>query len=75
MAQKLPALKPEEMIKALEKAGLSIVRQTGSHVIMYKKGLPRPVPVPKHVKDLKRELQNRIIKEAGLTPEEFTKLL
>lgn len=75
MAQKLPALKPEEMIKALEKAGLSIVRQTGSHVIMHKQGLQRPVPVPKHARELKRKLQNKIIKEAGLTPEGFTKLL
>ncbi len=75
MAQKLPALKPSEVIKALEKAGLYIVRQTGSHVIMYKKGLPRPVPVPKHAKDLKRKLLHKIIKEAGLTPEEFARLL
>lgn len=75
MAQKLPVLKTEEMIKALEKAGLSIVRQTGSHVIMHKQGLPRPVPVPKHAKELKRKLQNKIIKEAGLTPEEFSRFL
>lgn len=75
MAQKLPALKPDEVIKALGKAGLYIVRQTGSHVIMHKQGLPRPVPVPKHASDLKRKLLYKIIKEAGLTPEEFRRLL
>ena len=31
MSDKLPSLTPAEMIKALEKAGLSVIRQTGSH--------------------------------------------
>ena len=75
MAQKLPALKPAEMIKALEKAGFQIVRQTGSHVIMWKEDLPRPIPIPRHARELKRNLQNRLIKQAGFTPEEFRNLL
>ena len=75
MSQKVPILKPAEMVNALEKAGFYIVRQTGSHIIMYKKGLPRPIPIPIHSGELKRNLQNHIIKEAGLTTEEFLKLL
>ena len=75
MSQRLPALKPAEMIKALEKAGFHVVRQTGSHMIMYEEGLPRPVPVPRHPKELKRSLQATIIKEAGFTTAEFCKFL
>ena len=75
MSSELPALKPAELIKALEKAGFYIVRQSGSHVVLYKKGLPRPIPVPKHPKELNKHLQAKIIKEAGLTAGEIRKLL
>ncbi len=75
MTKELPAIKPGELIKALEKAGLYIVRQSGSHVIMYREGLPRPVPVPKHAKEIKRGLLRKIVKEAGLTPDEFNTFL
>lgn len=75
MTQKLPALKPTEIIKALEKAGFKIVRQSGSHAILWKEDLPRPIPIPIHSKELKRDLQNRIIKEAGFTVEQFASLL
>jgi predicted RNA binding protein YcfA (HicA-like mRNA interferase family) len=75
MSKELPVLKPAELIKALEKAGFFIVRQSGSHVIMYKEGLPRPVPVPKHPKMLKKSLQNKILKEAGMPYSELMKYL
>ncbi|MBI4304473.1 MAG: type II toxin-antitoxin system HicA family toxin [Chloroflexi bacterium] len=75
MSRELPALKPAELIRALEKAGFYIVRQSGSHAILYKEGLPRPIPVPVHPKELKKGLQNKIIKEAGLTPTKLKKYL
>ena len=75
MSGELPVLRPAELIKALEKAGLYIVRQSGSHVILYKDGLPRPIPVPKHPRDLKKALQAKIIKEAGLTTAELREFL
>jgi len=75
VSQRLPALTPAELIRALQKGDFHVVRQTGSHVIMYKKGLLRSIPVPKHPKELKRSLQNRIIKEAGFTIEEFSRFL
>ena len=75
MTQRLPSLKPEEMVRALRKAGLYVVRETGKHIIMPKQGLERPVRKPRHVRGLKRGLQAKIIKEAGLTSEEFSDLL
>jgi predicted RNA binding protein YcfA (HicA-like mRNA interferase family) len=75
MSDRLPSLTPAEMIKTLEKAGLTIIRQTGSHVIMYKAGLLRPIPVPKHPESLKHSLQNVIIREAGFSTDQFRRFL
>jgi len=75
MKQELPVLKPREVIIALEKAGFEARRQTGSHVIMYKSGIRRPISIPQHPGDLPRGTVRAIIREAGLTKEEFLKLL
>jgi predicted RNA binding protein YcfA (HicA-like mRNA interferase family) len=61
MSSELPALKLSELVRALEKANFYIIRQSGSHVILYKEGLPRPIPVPIHPKGLKKNLQTTII--------------
>jgi len=71
----LPVIKPKELIAALEKAGFELRRQTGSHAIMYKAGIRRPISVPRHPKDLPRGTVRAIIREAGLTREQFLKLL
>jgi len=75
MSRKLPVLTPDELIKALQKAGFYVVRQSGSHVILFKEGLTRPIPVPRHSTGLKKSLQAKIIKEAGLTINEFIKFI
>jgi predicted RNA binding protein YcfA (HicA-like mRNA interferase family) len=75
MSKRLPPLRAGKVIRALKRAGFYERRQTGSHVILRKEGLPRPVPVPIHSGTLPRELLAEIIKEAGLTQEEFLDLL
>jgi len=63
------------MIKALEKLGFKIVRQKGSHIIMMDEKRRRVV-VPNHPgKDIKPGLVRVIIKEVGISREEFLKLL
>lgn len=74
MARRIPALNSNRVVRAPERAGFYERRQTGSHVIMMKEGLNRPVPVPKHPGDLPRKLVLEIIKEAQLTVEEFLDL-
>jgi predicted RNA binding protein YcfA (HicA-like mRNA interferase family) len=69
---KLPLLSWREVVKALTKAGFQVERQRGSHLILAKN--ERIVPVPKH-DQIKRGLLMAIIEEAGLTKEEFQKLL
>ncbi len=70
---KLPALKPREVILALEKAGLHQTRQRGSHVRLKKGNLV--VTVPMHPGDLSQTVLRSILQQARLTPEEFLKLL
>lgn len=69
---KLPLLSWRELIKALRKVGFVPVRQKGSHIILTKGD--RVVPVPRHAQ-IKKGLLVEIIAEAGLTRDEFLKLL
>jgi len=69
---KLPLLSWRDIVKALAKAGFQVARQKGSHLILVKDEYI--VPVPKH-REIKRGLLQAIIVEAGLTREEFLKLL
>jgi predicted RNA binding protein YcfA (HicA-like mRNA interferase family) len=73
MTGKLPALKPKRVIKALERGGFQIRRITGSHYILKKER--HIVTVPYHNTDLKRGTLASIIKQAGLTIDEFLDLL
>jgi predicted RNA binding protein YcfA (HicA-like mRNA interferase family) len=75
MSRKLPSLKASELVKALGKTGWQPDRQTGSHIILVKEGADRPIPIPRHSKPLKNSLRDEIIKQAGLTREDFIKLL
>lgn len=69
---KLPLLSWREVVKALTKVGFQVARQRGSHLILVKNECI--VPVPKH-EQIKKGLLMAIIEEAGLTKEEFQKLL
>ena len=72
---KLPILKADELIRALERAGFQIVRQRGSHVRM-KHPDGRIVTVPVHPgRDIGRGLLRKILRDAELTREAFIALL
>ncbi len=72
---RLPSLRPTEVIRALEKDGWELDRQTGSHVVLVKSGQSAIIVVPMHTRDVPRGTLGGIIKDAGLTQEEFRKLL
>lgn len=70
---KLPRdLKPKKVIKALEKAGFTIDHVTGSHYIMLKDNVRTSVP---YHKTLKTGTLRAILNQAGLTIEDFNKLV
>ena len=71
MSQELPVLKSKEVVEVLLRAGFTIKRQTGSHVILYKTELRRPLSIPVHAKDLPKGTLRTIIRQANLTIEEF----
>ena len=76
MSDRLPALKPKDVIRALEKAGFYVHHVTGSHqVLKHGADVRLRVVVPWHSKDLKRGTLRGIIESAGLTPIEFLSLL
>ena len=56
----------QEMIKFLKKNGFIIISQNGSHVKMKNPDTGITVIVPYHSKDLKKGLDQAILKQAGL---------
>lgn len=70
----LPRLSGQECIKALSKAGFEVVRQQGSHIVV-RRGEPfAQVVVPDH-KELDRGTLRAIIRQAGLTVEQFVRFM
>ena len=72
----LPALKPKALLSILQRLGWKIVRQKGSHVQLKHGSKPGfRVTIPYHNYDLAPGTINSIVKQMGLTKEEFEKLL
>lgn len=71
MSSRLPALRPAEVVRAMEKAGWYVHRQKGGHLIMHKEGFSNLLVIPIHNRDLPRGTLHGIIIDAGLTIEEF----
>lgn len=65
---KLPVLSGADVVKMLERMGFEQVRQCGIHIVM-RKGANGTV-VPMH-KEIKSGTLSGIIRQAGLTPDEF----
>jgi predicted RNA binding protein YcfA (HicA-like mRNA interferase family) len=74
---KPPALTGRDVVRALQKAGFVVIRISGSHHRLEHPGDPsRTTTVPVHAgKTLKRGTLRGIIKQAGLTVDEFLALL
>ena len=72
---KLPQISGLDVIKRLHKFGFIAVRRKGSHVILEKRANSDviKITVPMHPQ-LKKGTLSRIIKDAGLTGEEFERL-
>ena len=72
---KLPVVSGSEAVKAFGKTGYELDEQHGSHMILRRTDPPhRRLSVPNH-KELAKGTLRALIREAGLTVEEFAKLL
>jgi predicted RNA binding protein YcfA (HicA-like mRNA interferase family) len=67
----IPGINHLAAVRALEKAGFKIIRQ-GKHIVMSDDN--RQVTIPRH-NPIKGFTLGGIVKDAGLTVEEFRKLL
>lgn len=71
---KLPRIAGQDCIRALERAAFYRKRQAGSHVVMRRDNPFAQVVVPDH-EELDRGTLRAIIRQAGLSVEEFLRLL
>jgi predicted RNA binding protein YcfA (HicA-like mRNA interferase family) len=71
----LPQVSGREVVAALAKIGYERDRQKGSHIVLRQTAHPyRRLVVPDH-KEIAKGTLRAIIKQAGLTVEEFNELL
>ena len=71
----LPGISGREVVSALLKVGYEKDRQKGSHIILRQERYPyRRIVVPDHREVAKGTLR-KIIKQSGLTIDEFKQLL
>jgi predicted RNA binding protein YcfA (HicA-like mRNA interferase family) len=75
--RRLPVINGRRVIQALMKTGFVVNRIVGSHHVLVYPGDPaRTVTVPVHAgRDLKPGTLRSIIRQTGLSVEEFTELL
>ncbi len=70
---RLRVVSGQEVIRALQKIGYYVRDQKGSHIHM-RHPTRQPLTIPNH-KEIARGTLRQIIKDAGCTLEEFTRLL
>jgi predicted RNA binding protein YcfA (HicA-like mRNA interferase family) len=76
MPPKLANLKPREVVRALQRAGWTIHETSGSHVQLKHPVKPGRLTVPYHERfDLPKHIVKSIIRQAGLTNQQFFDLL
>jgi predicted RNA binding protein YcfA (HicA-like mRNA interferase family) len=73
---KVPSLNYEKAIHALHRNGWIVVRQKGSHIRLHKRPADETLKliVPAH-RPIKRSTLSHIIKQAGLSLDDFLNLL
>ena len=70
----LPRISGRECVKALSKTDFYLKRQEGSHMVLRRDNPFGQVVVPDH-KELDRGTLRAIIRQSGLSVDEFVKLL
>jgi len=73
---RLPVLDGDDVVRAFQRAGWRMTRRKGSHVIMQRDGYEATLSVPVHAgRAVKRGTLRALIKDAGMTVEDFTDML
>jgi len=73
MTEKLKLCSGVDAVRKFQRAGWSVARQKGSHVMLIKPGYQWTLSIPLH-SELGPGLLRKLIRQAGLTAEEFNQL-
>jgi predicted RNA binding protein YcfA (HicA-like mRNA interferase family) len=73
MAERLRLCSGSEAVQKFERAGWTIARQRGSHVMMVKVGYEYTLSIPQH-NELGPGLLRKLIRQADLTVEAFNNI-
>jgi predicted RNA binding protein YcfA (HicA-like mRNA interferase family) len=71
---RLPVISGRQCVRALEKVGFAEDHQTGGHIVLRRENPIDTISVPNH-RELRKGTLRAIIKQAGLTVDEFVELL
>ena len=72
---RLPNVSAKKLVQILKRAGFVEDSQRGSHLYLWHPEKSLITSVPMHPGDVKRSLMKRILKQAGLTEDQFRELL
>lgn len=71
---RMPVVSGADCVKALAKIGFTVYRQRGSHITVVRTNPPAQATIPNH-RELDRGTLRAIIRQVGLTIDEFVTLL
>lgn len=71
---KLPVISGQHLVKVLGKVGFQLDRRKGSHMMLYRADPPTTLSVPDH-RELDRGTLRSLLRQAGVSPEDFVRLL
>lgn len=69
---KLPAIKPKELIRKLEKLGFILQRTTGSHMIYKNQKSGLRANVPFHLREIPKGTLLSILRESRISKEDIS---
>jgi predicted RNA binding protein YcfA (HicA-like mRNA interferase family) len=72
---KLPAVRPREVIRFLERNGFVLDHASGSHFIFYHPLSRRRAVVPRHNRDMPKGTLLSLLREAGFTRDDIVAFL
>lgn len=67
---KLPIISGQDAVKAFERAGWTVARRRGSHVVLTKPGRKANLSVPQH-RELDPGTLRGLVRDAGISVSEF----
>jgi predicted RNA binding protein YcfA (HicA-like mRNA interferase family) len=71
---RLPVISGRDFVRAMAKLGFVLDRQKGSHLILFRADPPTTLSVPDH-RELDRGTLRSLLRQAGVSPAEISRLL